>query len=308
MRTARHHVLSVLIVAVGLASVTYISSYAVNNSRHLGREFEDQDPAIHGKQLKGYVLGAEGLIADWYWMTSLQYIGNKLVKSEEETINIENLRSLNPRLLYPYLDNATDLDPKFLSAYSYGAIVLPAIDPEKAIALTEKGIANNPEQWRLYQYLGYIHWRQKNYEQAAEVYDRGSGISGAPIFMKMMSASMRNQGGSRETARGIYTQMLTESADQQSRDNAQLRLLELDSMDERDAIGKALGDFRSRSGRCAVSLAEVFPFLRNAKPANGKNLRVDASGALIDPTGVPYRLDKTSCIATIAPESKIPKS
>jgi len=59
----------------------------------------------------------DGLVADVYFMRALQYIGNKLVKTNIEEINIENLRPLNPRLLYPLLDKATDLDPNFIAAY-----------------------------------------------------------------------------------------------------------------------------------------------------------------------------------------------
>jgi hypothetical protein len=125
--------------------------------------------------------------------------------------------------------------------------------------------------------------------------------------MKMMSASMRNEGGSRDTARIIYTQMLSESSDQQSRDVAQLRLYQLDSLDERDAIGKALENYKSQNGRCAVSLREIFPFLRNAKLSGGKTLNVDRSGNLVDPTGEPYVLDVEKCSVELSPKSRVPR-
>ncbi len=96
-------------------------------------------------------------------MRSLQYIGEKVVKSSNETLNIENLTALNPRLLYPLLNNATTLDPQFMEVYAYGAVVLPAIDKEQAIKFTEKGITDNPSEWRLYQQLGYIYWRLGNF-------------------------------------------------------------------------------------------------------------------------------------------------
>lgn len=296
-----------MFAAVGLVIATLVSTYAAQHRPSMPSQYEDQDLAIEGKRLKGFALGAEGLIADVYWMASLQYIGDKLVRSEEGLSNIENLRSLNPRLLYPYLENATELDPKFITAYSYGAIVLPAIDPEKAIAFTERGIENNPQEWRLYHYLGYIHWRLGDYQKAAEIYERGADLPGAPPFMKMMAASMRNKGGSRDTARDIYRQMLNDSTDQQSRDVAQLRLYQLDSLDERDAIGKALENFKEQNGRCAVALREVYPFLRNAKPASGKPLRLDNTGDLVDPTDEPYVLNVEKCTADLSPKSRVPR-
>jgi tetratricopeptide (TPR) repeat protein len=270
--------------------------------------YEDSDLAFRGKDLKGWALGAEGLLADWYWMWSLQYIGGKVLRSTDDEINLEDLRPLNPRLLHPLLDNAAELDPEFMAVYSYGASVLPAIDARLAIELTEKGIARNPDAWRLYQYLGYIYWRMKEYEKAAEVYERGARIAGAPAFMRQMVAAMNTQGGSRDTARGIYSQMLAEAEDQQSRNIAELRLMELDALDELDAVNALLRSTRASTGRCPSGLTEIFPRLRSVKLPHNNDFSVDAANRLVDPTGVPYVLDGANCTVSIAPESKVPKS
>lgn len=288
--------------------IFYLSNYIQANRVVLPKEFEDADLSLQGKRLKGWALGSEGLLADWYWINALQYIGGKIVRSNEEIINIDDLTALNPRLLYPMLDNATDLDPKFMAAYSYGAIVLPAIDPNQAIALTEKGIADNPGSWRLYQYLGYIHWRQKDFQKAAETYEKGSLIPGAAPFMKEMSAAMLSQGGSRETARAVYTSIAANAEDQQSLESAKLRLIELDSMDDRDAINEVLETVKTRTGNCPAKTSELTPLLRNVKLPHGRDFMVDRSGEIADPTGVPYLIDVRQCVVNIDPNSKIPKS
>src|SRR5258707_850764 len=140
-----------VIIVVGFLAVFRLSGYVEAVRPALPDEYVDSDLTVRGSKLKGFALGTEGLIADYYYIRSLQYVGDKLVKSKSEFINLDDLRDLNPRLLYPLLDNATDLDPHFIAAYSYGAVVLPAIDPEKAVRLANKGIANNPTHWRLYQ-------------------------------------------------------------------------------------------------------------------------------------------------------------
>ncbi len=240
-------------------------------------------------------------------MRSLQYIGEKVVKSSNETLNIENLTALNPRLLYPLLDNATTLDPQFLEVYAYGAVVLPAIDKEQAIKFTEKGITDNPSEWRLYQQLGYIYWRLGNFEKAASVYTDGARIADAPPFMSLMSAKMKSEGKSRDTARAIYQQMVAESKDTQVKDNAALRLLQIDSFDERDAIHSALQTFKNKNDRCASNLREILPLLQNVKLPNGKEFRIDASENLVDPSGAPYILDKENCDVLLDKEkTKIP--
>lgn len=296
-----------VIVVAGFAVVAALSTHIQTIRPQLPKGFEDSDLAVQGKKLKGYALGAEGMIADWYWIISLQYLGEKFVARANEDINLDDLRSLNPRLLYPYLDNATDLDPKFFAAYSYGAVVLPAIDRADAIALTEKGIANNPDAWRLYQYLGYIYWREKNYQKAAQVYEAGSKIRGSPPFMRQMAAAMLSKGGSREIARQMYEQMLAEAEDEQSKRNAQLRLYELDSIDELEAINRLLAEQRSATGVCPARVSDIFPRLRTVDLPNGGDFRIDSNNALVDPSGVPYRFDQAKCQMALSFESKIPK-
>jgi tetratricopeptide (TPR) repeat protein len=301
-------IISTAVIVFGFAAVVALSGFTASHRVTMPVGYEDSDLAFRGQDLKGWALGAEGLLADWYWMWSLQHIGGKLLRSTDDEINLDDLRPLNPRLLHPLLDNAAELDPEFMAVYSYGASVLPAIDQELAIDLVRKGIDRNPEAWRLYQYLGYIYWRMKQYEKAAEVYERGSRIAGAPAFMRQMVAAMNTQGGSRDTARGIYAQMLAEAEDQQSRNIAELRLMELDALDEIDAINALLRSARESNGRCSSGLAEIFPRLRSVKLPHNNEFSVDAANNLVDPAGVPYVLDRETCTVSIAPESKVPKS
>jgi tetratricopeptide (TPR) repeat protein len=297
---------TILVIIVGFAAIFLLSNFVEKSRPSLPEGIEDEDLALHGVKLRGFSLGLEGLIADWYWMQSLQYIGDKVLQSKED-INLENLQPLNPRLLYPMLDTATDLDPHFMAVYSYGAVVLPAINPEQAIKIAEKGIRENPNEWRLYQHLGYIYWRLQNYEKAAAAYSEGAKIAGAPPFLKLMTAQMKNEGGSRETARAIYEQMFREAEDQQTKENAAIHILKLDSMDERDAINAALKTFKEKTNRCANNWAEILPLLKSVKLPNGKDFLIDKSNNLVDPSGVPYVLDKQNCVVHLDfQNSKIP--
>ena len=298
---------SVAAIVLGLLCVYGLTRYIESVRPPLPSGYEDQDLAVEGARLKGFVFGAEGLMADWYWMNSLQYIGNKITAVGLENLDLNDLTPLNPRLLYPYLNNATDLDPRFLAPYSYGATILPAIDPQQAIALTEKGIKNNPDQWRLHQYLGYIYWLQNDYERASEVYAQGAAIPGSPPFMKMMAARMKTEGGSREVARDMYRQIRDDSQDDVSRQNAELRLMQIDSLDERDLLNSALSEFRNANNRCATSWSEVMPFLLR-KPRSGPALKVDRSNNFVDPSGEPYVIDRGTCFAALGANTKIPRA
>jgi tetratricopeptide (TPR) repeat protein len=296
------------LIVAGFVGVFALTGYLERSRPPLPDGYQDSDLALQGARLKGFAFGAEGLLADWYWMNALQYIGGKISGVGLENLDLDNMSSLNPRLLYPYLNTATDLDPRFTVPYSYGATVLPAIDPQQAITLTEKGIANNPNNWRLYQWLGFIHWRLKDYEKAAEVYQQGARIPDAPPFFQLMAAKMKNEGGSRSVAREIYQEVVDQAGvDQNSRESAQLRLHQLDALDELDLINSALKSFLRDRGRCPTRWSEIIPLLGAAKTPTGRELRMDQVGYFVDPTGVPYRLAQSKCEAQIDwPKSKIP--
>lgn len=283
------------VVIIGFAAIFGLSGFLEKAKPPLPAGYADRDLALEGGRLKGFALGFEGLLADWYWMQSLQYIGGKIVANADKNVRVDDLQALNPRLLYPYLDAAATLDPRFVQIYAYGATVLPAINAQLAIRLAEKGVENNPDNWRLYHHLGYIYWKLEQFDKAAAVYDAGAEKPGAPDWMKLMSAKVRSDGGGRETARLIYRQMFDEAGEPQTREAAGLRLLQLDALDEQDAIRAALRTFKEKTGRCPNAWREISAFLRQSKTSTGRPLRFDPSlSAPLDPTGIPYRLENRS--------------
>ena len=259
----------------------------------------DENLYLSGKAAKRMSLGFNGLVADWYWMRSLQYVGRKIINSGD--VQLDDLSGLNLKLLPSLLDSATTLDPEFLDPYEYAAVVLPAINVNEAIRITRKGIDANPSAWRLYQHLGYIYWQQHDFALAAETYGKGAQIAGAPAWMQAMKARMTAQGGSRDTARQIYTNMFEQSTDERIRDMAQRRVWQLDALDQIDALQKMLTTYNERAGRCPASWKELLPIFRALK------LEVDpVTGAPVDPSGSPYVFGDTNCNVRINPQSKIP--
>jgi len=258
----------------------------------------DESLYVNGKMARRISLGFNGLAADWYWMRSLQYVGRKIINAQD--LPIDRLEQLNLKLLAPLLDTATTLDPEFIDPYEYAAIVLPAIDVNEAIRITQKGIEANPNAWRLYHHLGYIYWQQRDYRAASEMYGRGAQIEGAPPWMEAMKAKMAADGGSRATAREIYTRMYEQSTDEKVKDMAHKRLLQLDSLDQRDSLRKLFAAYQARTGKCPNSWKEIEPVLRALRIA------VDASGAPLDPGGAAYVLRAGACEVELNPASEIP--
>lgn len=262
---------------------------------------EEESLYVSGAAAKRMSLSFNGIIADWYWMRALQYVGRKVVAhGGAAAVQLDNLGALDAKLLAPLLDATTTLDPQFMSAYEYGAVVIPSIDEAAAIALLQKGIAANPSAWRLYNHLGYINWQRHDYKAASEAYNAGARLSGAPKWMQALSARMLAEGGSRQLAREMYTRMLGEATDEQVKEMAARRLLQIESFDEQDRIRRVLSDYAARTGRCAASWKDVSVPLRAAR------IRFEATGAPLDPAGTPYLLIKDGCDVDLDSHSKVP--
>jgi tetratricopeptide (TPR) repeat protein len=292
---------SLLLVAIaGLLTAASLTHWLDTHTSAPDPTLQEQELYLSAGAARRMSLGFNALVADWYWMRSLQYVGRKILNAREH-LELDDLGKLNLKLLAPMLDTATALDPEFIEAYEYAAIVLPPIDVNEAIRITRKGIDANPNAWRLYHQLGYIYWQQRDYATAARIYEQGAAISGAPEWMKAMKARMAVEGGSPATAREIYIRLYEQSGDQKIRDMAWRRLLQLDSAKEIENINKVLNAFRSRTGRCINSWTEIAPAFRAA------GLGMDATGAPLDPTNMPYRLLVEQCSVELAPQSEIPK-
>src|SRR5687768_231440 len=154
-----------MVVVVGMACSALLVRWTDRLRPPVDPNLIDEGLYLNDKTARRMSLGFNGLAADWYWMRSLQYMGKKMYNYQGD-IRIDDMSDLNLKLLAPLLENATTLDPEFIEPYEYGAAILPAIDVQQAIRLTEKGIKANPNAWLLYHHLGYIYWRQGDYEKA----------------------------------------------------------------------------------------------------------------------------------------------
>jgi tetratricopeptide (TPR) repeat protein len=288
-----------LVVFAGLASVFFLSR-ELDARRPAADPFSSYEELyVRPETARRLSLGFNGLVADWYWLRSLQYVGRK-VDAYHGDFALDDMSPLGIKTLGPLLEQATTLDPQFMAAYEFGAVVLPSFDREAAINLVRKGIGENPQDWQLYQHLGYIYWQAGRYHEASEAYAAGARLAGSPAWMNAMAAQMEVHGGSRQVAREMYRRMYEGADDVQVRTLALKRLAQIDSLEQRDAIRRVLADFRSRAGRCPADWREVAPALRAARLGVGPN------GAPRDPTGVPYVLDANACDVLLDARSEIP--
>ena len=139
----RQTVLLSLLIVIGLGVAAGLNRWLEVNRPPADPSMEEERLYVTGAAARRMSLSFNGLVADWYWMRSLQYVGRKIL-AQGEKVELNSLASLDLKLLYPLLDTATTLDPQFIPVYEYGAVVLPEINADDAIKLVRKGIENNP--------------------------------------------------------------------------------------------------------------------------------------------------------------------
>jgi hypothetical protein len=224
-----------------------------------------------GAMLKKLSLGYDPLLADIYWTRAVQYFGERV-----------GARGATFELLGPLLDITTTLDPHLMVAYRFGAIFLSEPEPAGAgrpdlgVDLVKKGIAANPDQWRLYGDLGLIYSiHLKDYQKAAEAYLEGSKNPHAQIYMKAMAATVAQQGDSLETSKLIWAEVYSTTQDPLIKKRARQHLESLDAVTDLRELNQESETYWKKFGHYPATMQE----LRDAGLAAGK---------LEDPEGFPY--------------------
>lgn len=199
----------IILLVVTLAFSVAAQHWLDSGSREIVAE-EELLYVPSAEALRRASLGFTGLFADVYWMRTSIYFGAKF-DQQRQTGDAFDTGQL--QLLKPMLDIVTELDPHHIAAYSFGGFFLPNEGSQEAVRFLERGIRDNPNEWRLYQDLGFARWRQGKFKEAAAAYLRGSRITGAPAWMGPIAAMMIAKGGDRETARQIFQRLHDESDD-----------------------------------------------------------------------------------------------
>jgi tetratricopeptide (TPR) repeat protein len=242
-----------------------------------------------GRLIEKLALSYDALAADVYWIRAIQHYGGDRLSDRTQRFE----------LLYPLLDITTTLDPMFSIAYRFGAIFLAepypggAGRPDLALQLLEKGVRAQPSKWQYFEDIGFVYyWQLRDYRAAARAFRRGSDIPGAPWWMRSLAAVTLAQGGSRQASRFLWQQVLSEAHDPWLLDNATMRLQQLDALDQIDGLRRLIQEYARRAGRLPESWeAMVAAGLLPAPP--------------VDPTGVPYVLNRTTGDVTLMPASRL---
>jgi hypothetical protein len=244
------------------------------------------------------------LAADLYWIRAIQYFGASR-RRDAQTFAlapappplIAAIDGPEYRQLYPLLDIATTLDPRFNIAYRFGAVFLANQPPggpgrpDLAIALLEKGLRERPDKWEYMQDAGFVHyWYRRDYRAAAAWFDKAAAVPGAPWWLKSLAATTLAQGGDRRSSRLMFEAILQSADNDWLRADAERRLVQLRALDDIDALQAAVDRWSKENGPMADWLVLV----------RARALR----GVPLDPSGTPYDLTRDGRVQ-LSPRSSL---
>jgi tetratricopeptide (TPR) repeat protein len=264
-------VCSVLVVALLAGSI--MIRRQVEEVRGRQATLEETLYLPSGPTVKRLSLGYSSLLADVYWTRAVQYFGDRHIRGSE-----------NYELLYPLLEITTDLDPHLIVSYETGSIFLServpqgAGQPDKAVALVEKGIRANPEYWRLYFTLGFIHYLGRHdYKAARAAFQKGSEVPGALPWMKVMAARMAEKGDDPSLATYLWTTIHDTTTDHDIKETAAMHLMSLRADLDMDELERRTQAYHERVGAYPEEWSDL--------------VRAGLmSGVPMDPKGTPYKL------------------
>lgn len=270
-------VLAIVAILLSAAAATV----RIRERRYPKPAIGDELPYLtSGSTVRRLAVGYSTVAADLYWIRAIQYYGDVKIKLAGSDSAASGSRGgpTDYQALYPLLDLATTLDPRFNIAYRFGAIFLAepfpggAGRPDHAIALLEKGLRERPDNWEYMQDIGFVHyWWRRDYQAAADWFEKASRVPGAPWFLRSLAATTLAEGGDRRSSRTMWTSILASAEIEWLRREAERRLRQLTAMDEIDELQKVVD-------RVAATNATDW-----ATALGGQRVPVD-------PSGTPYEL------------------
>jgi len=264
-----------LLILAGFAGIWRLQ-HRIDATLASARVEQDQLTLRSPAALKRISLEYAPLMAALYWTRVVQYYGEK-----------HRLHQTNLELLWPLLDITTTLDPQIIPAYRFGSTFLAqkppagAGQPDRAVQLLQRGIAANPDEWRLYQDLGNVYYFDlHDYSKAAAAFTEGSKNPNSYIWMKTMAAKIAAEGASPETSYFLWQQIYETTKDPQIKKNAEEHLILMRAQLDIKAIDQISDQYEQRTGHRATRMVEL----------------IEAGlirGIPRDPAGFPYVLDES---------------
>jgi hypothetical protein len=242
-----------LILSATLAGALTVTALArVSLEPEAAAVGEARDPAWlpSGRALRTTSLGQRLLLADFYWLRTVMYVGESMLAPQRGW-----------SALFPLGDIVTDLDPRFGFAYQVVGSNLSGLAHrvDESDRLLEKGMRNVPDRWMLpFLYAFNKFFYEDDYQKAAEYARRAAEVGHRP-HLALLAANLSLVANSAEEYRsaiGFLELSLQQVDTPEMRAEIEARLVKVRTYRELARCERAVAAFRAASGRPPISLHE----------------------------------------------------
>ncbi|MFO0583147.1 MAG: tetratricopeptide repeat protein [Anaeromyxobacter sp.] len=214
-----------------------------------------RDPAWlpSGKLLRAASFGQRLLLADLYWLETVQYVGETVLAKVQRW-----------DALYPLGEIVTDLDPRFGYAYQITGSNLAGLARKypEAERILKKGMRNLPDRWSLY----FTHatnkfFYEQDYAEAAK-YARLAAQVGKKPHLALLAANLSalvDSDAEYGAAIAFLDESLAATDTPELRDELQKRRVRIETFQALSRVEHAIAAFRARAGRLPWALEELVP-------------------------------------------------
>jgi tetratricopeptide (TPR) repeat protein len=216
--------LGVVLLAIGVICCAIIVKKDI-----LGRTMPQRGEELmyfpSGKFVRQTAMGQEATLADIAWLRAVQYYGHHRLTDKKYD------------MIGHISDIVTTLDPQFIQAYIFGALVLSqdAGRPHEGLALLKKGMRHNPDNWLLAFETGFIYYAVlRDYRSAGKYFSLSSRLPDAPEFTSRFAAFVEERAGRTETALKLWEEVAAASQNKYIKEMAEERIAKLKAELERE--------------------------------------------------------------------------
>lgn len=177
------------VAALLLASAALVQAHATTRLDKMREEELLFYPS--GFMVRQAALGYETAAADLAWLRGIQYYGEHRLTDNKFGL-IEHVMGV-----------VADLDPRFIEPYVFGAFVMAQEmkEPERGLALLERGMRANPTDWRLPFEVGFLHYvTRHDYASAARYFTWSSRMPGHEPYAERFAAFTHARAGNKDMA------------------------------------------------------------------------------------------------------------
>jgi tetratricopeptide (TPR) repeat protein len=189
-----------------------------------------------GRMLRQFTCGFQSLAADLLWLRAIQYYGE-----HRKTDLIFDKAAHVFRVL-------TDLDPGFVEAYRFGALVIveDAGEPEVGFEILRKGMRENPGRWELPFDLGFHHLLRADYGRAAAYLRRASELRPGDERIRRFLAYAEGKRGGLEASEEMWRELRETTENESFRQAADFALLCIQAARDTTVLAGAARSYHER--------------------------------------------------------------